>query len=343
MSSTSQLTTFSDLYTDLLQRVRVSTSVSATVEQAKRYINIALHDIHLGFDYKLPWCERQTFLRTKAPYSTGTISVTNGSMSVTGTSTVWSTVNAYNETPVLSQGKILIDGSPEVYRVASISSNTAMTLYERFIGDTDTDATYTYFEDEYTLSSDFLRPINFQFFSPLMGIKLIPRNEFRQRFPAVTISGRPRYACLIDSVNTAVLPTPKRRVVFFPYPDQTYNIPYAYITSTIAVDSSGTALTSMSSDTDTPTMPLRYRHAIIFHALSHWYRDKKDDARAAQAKDEYTDIMMRIVGDHDIATHTMAQLRPSMGSYMAAAKAPYRYRGGRRVYDLHDEFDALRR
>ncbi len=54
MSSTSQVTTFEDLYTDLMNRVRVTTSVAATLEQAKRYINIALQDIHLGFDYKLP-------------------------------------------------------------------------------------------------------------------------------------------------------------------------------------------------------------------------------------------------------------------------------------------------
>ena len=94
MSSTSQLTTFSDLYTDLLNRVRVTTSVSASVEQAKRYINIALHDIHLGFDYKLPWCERQSYLRTKAPYTTGTVQAVNGSGTLSGTGTAWNTNNA---------------------------------------------------------------------------------------------------------------------------------------------------------------------------------------------------------------------------------------------------------
>jgi hypothetical protein len=48
VSSTSQLTTFSDIYTDLQNRVRVTTSVTATETQAKRYINIALQDMHLG-------------------------------------------------------------------------------------------------------------------------------------------------------------------------------------------------------------------------------------------------------------------------------------------------------
>jgi len=98
MSSTSQLTTFSDLYTDLLQRVRVATSVTATIEQAKRYINIALHDIHLGFDYKLPWCEASFTIRTKAPYTTGTVTATYGSATLIGAGTAWNTADAFSVT-----------------------------------------------------------------------------------------------------------------------------------------------------------------------------------------------------------------------------------------------------
>ena len=67
MSATSQVTTFSDLYTDLQNRVRVTPGISATENQAKRYINTALQDIHLSFDYKLPWCERRGVIRTHAP------------------------------------------------------------------------------------------------------------------------------------------------------------------------------------------------------------------------------------------------------------------------------------
>src|SRR5262245_54119168 len=42
--TTRQLTTFRDLYLDLQNRVRLTTGSSATEAQAKRYINIALHD-----------------------------------------------------------------------------------------------------------------------------------------------------------------------------------------------------------------------------------------------------------------------------------------------------------
>lgn len=344
MSETTQYTTFADLYQGLLRRVRVSTGVTATDNQAKHYINVALQDIHLGFDYKLPWCERRDVLRVKAPYTTGTVSVSVGGTTVTGSSTLWSTANSYGEANTVALGKIIFSGESNVYRVSSVSSDTSITLIDKYVGSAALSGSeYTYFEDEYALSSNFLRPIDMQVFSPQMNIALISRSEFRRRFPVVNVSGRPRYACLVDSITSPAIALPLRKVLFYPYPDQTYNIPYTFVTSVVATNSAGSSsLTSMSSDTDIPTMPLRYRHAIIFHALAHWYRDRKDDARSQAASAEYQSIMERIVGDHDIATHVTTQLQPR-GGYTRVAQNPYSYRGGRRIYDLNDEFDSFKR
>lgn len=344
MSSTSQVTTFSDLYTDLLNRVRISTSQTDSVTQAKRYINIALQDIHLGFDYKLPWCERQFVLRTKAPYTTGGISINVGSGTLGGIGTAWNTVNSYGETNMVAGGKVIASGETNVYKISTVTSDVSAALTTRYVGSANlSNAEYTYFEDEYSLATTFLRPLDFQMFSPQMNISLISRNEFRRRFPVVNVSGRPRVACIIDSPTTGADLTPIRKVVFYPYPDQAYNIPYTYITANIAVTSAGAGLTSMSSDTDTPAMPLRYRHAIVLHALAHWYRDRKDDARSELARQEYVDIMSRIVGDHDFATHTTARMTPSGGRYAQYASTPYSNRGGKKIYDLNDEFDSFRR
>ena len=344
MSST-QLTTFADLYTDLLQRVRVSTSTAGSVEQAKRYINIALHDIHLGFEYKLPWCERRWQLTTHAPYSDGTVTATVGSTAVVGFGTLWNTNNAHSVKNARSTGKMIIEDSQVVYGITNVQSDTTIALRASFVAENSVSAgTYTYFEDEYDLTSTFLRPIDSTMFSPDMQIALIPRHEFRRRYPVVRISGRPRVACIVDGPTTPTDFTPVRRVVFYPYPDKTYVIPYTYISSALAIPSGGAStLTSMSSDTDTPIMPLRYRHAILYHALAKWYRDKKDDARAEQANADYTDIMMRVVSDDDMATKNTAYLQPQMGQYTGAAKAPYRRSRGGKIYDVNGEFDAFRR
>lgn len=322
MSTSNQVTTFSDLYTDLQNRCRVTTGVSATEVQAKRYVNIALHDFNLGFQYKLPWLERTAQLRTHAPYTTGTVAINVGSTSLTGTGSLWNTANSYGEANARTTGKLVFEGTTDIYPITTVTSDTAIALTNKYVGSAAlSGATYTYFEDTYDLASDFLRPIDFQFFSQAYNIQLLPRDEFRRRFPRPNVQGNPQYACLLDLAPNGST-SPIRRVQFYPYPSTPLIIPYTYVTNAVGVSSVGTALTSLSSDTDEPLIPLRYRHAVVYHALYHWYRDKRDDARSQEAKAEYTDIMLRIVDDQDFGAPTKAHLRPAN---MYHVKRPYRH------------------
>lgn len=342
MSTTSQVKTFSDLYTDLSNRVRIATGVTATENQCKRYINIALQDIHLGFDYKLPWAERQGVLRTHAPYSTGTVSISVGDTALSGSSTLWNTVNSYNENNARTTGKLKLAGGKDIYKITTVTNDTSITLAQRYVGDAALSAEeYVYFEDEYALASDFLRPVDMQSFSDANSIPLIGRAEWRTRYPRPNVSGRPRVASILDlSFNGSTAAV--RRVILYPYPDNVYLIPYTYISSAVAVTSAGVESDTLSGDTDEPTMPFRYRHAIVFHALYHWYRDKRDDARSEAAKAEYVDIMTRITNDQEIGTHVQARIQPRMGMYTRHAYHPYSKRGGRRM-DINGEFDNFRR
>lgn len=338
MSTTSQVTDFSDLYTDLQNRVRAQTAVSATETQAKRYINIALQDMHIGFAEKMPWAERQAQLVTHAEYTTGTLSVDQGSTVLTGSGTAWDTNDAFGTKNMRAGGKIVIDGSAEVYEISAVAGDTSATLTAAFIDADASGASYVYFEDEYALHADFLRPLDIQNFDTAGDIDLIGRREFRLRYPRNKVTGKPRVATIQDkafSGNT----TPVRKVRFWKPPDAAYIIPYAFITNKLAVASDGTAQANLNADTDEPIVPLGYRHVIVFHALTHWYRDKKNDDRAAEAKAEYTDLMLRISGDQEIG-RPRPQFRPRTSVYKNRAKNPYRGRGGR--YTTGSAFDELR-
>ena len=338
MSTTSQLTDFSDLYTDLQNRVRVQTAVTATENQAKRYINVALHDMHVGFDYRFPWAERQARLIVRASYTTGTVSISKGSTTLTGASTVWTTTDDFSIANARANGKVLIDGGRVPYVVSSVDSATSITLTSKFTEDTvASGSSYTYFEDEYDLASDFLRPVDAQSFSDEASIDLISRTEFRRRYPNNVTLGRPRVACIVDyapSGNT----TPIRRVKFHHPSSTAMTVPYSYITSNLAVSSSGAAAANLSASTDEPIVPLRYRHAIVLHALYHWYRDKKDDTRSGEAKSEYTDLMLRIGADFEVGAKR-PQIRPRISHYARKARRPYSGAGAR--YDINGKFDRM--
>ena len=338
MSATSQYTDFSDLYTGLLNALRADTSITATTNQAKRYINIALQDMHLGFDYKFYWAERRAVLVTQPEYITGTLSVSQGGVTLTGVGTAWDTANAFSVKNMRAGGKIIINGSTDVYEVTAVGSDTSATIGSKFVQADVSAGGYKYFEDEYALASDFLRPIDQQQFSSKIPIDLIDRQWFRRRFVRNSITGRPVVATILDlppDGNT----TPIRRIKFHRPPDIAYSIPYAYVTGNLVTTSAGAAATTLTNDDDEPIVPIRSRHAILFHALYHWYRDKRDDDRSQEAKAEYVDIMARIAADTDLGTKRL-RLRPALASYRSKASRPYRGRGrGGRRYSLNNAFD----
>lgn len=355
MSTTSSPETFVDLYTDLQNRAREETGVTATENQAKRYINIALQDMHLGFGEKFIWAERRAVLNTNPQYSTGLVTVNQGGTTLTGVTdaagdpTAWNTTGDFGVNNMLVGGRVSIAGATEVYEITAVASDTSATLGSIFLQEdittatqTDNGVTYVYFQDEYDLESDFLRPIDQQRFSdgPTL-IDLVGRTEFRRRYPANRIPGRPRIATMIDlppSGNTTL----RRRIKFHRPADKAYQIKYAYVTNLLVTTAAGAGATAFVNDDDETIVPHRYRHIIVWNALFHWYRDKKDDQRAAEVKAEYTDGIFRMTADQEIG-QSRPQFRPRIASYKQRARRPWGGSGrGRtsRRFDL-GSFDNL--
>lgn len=71
-----------------------------------------------------------------ANYSTGTISVTNGSRTVTGSGTTWNTL--------VDAGMLMQRGNERVYVIESIDSTTQVTLRDAYEGATGAGASYTF-------------------------------------------------------------------------------------------------------------------------------------------------------------------------------------------------------
>lgn len=303
MSATSQVTDLADLRRDLISRVRDQTGNTAINNVVDRYLNIGLQDLHINPGNVVPWAIRQGILTTHDDYSTGTVAITiaTSRTAVTGTSTTWNTAaTGYSFNNVRARGKITFAGGLDVYTVSSVTSNTALVLVENYIGTANlSGATYRYFEDEYALVSDFLRPVDLRSFSTELNIPLIGQSEFKRRYPRNANPGPPRVAMTTQLAFSGTT-TPRLRVVLHPPPDAVYLIPYDYITSNLAVTAAGAEQGQLSATDDEPIVPLRYRHIIVLNALHHWYQDQMDDSRAKAAKVEFIDLMARIKGDTTI-------------------------------------------
>ncbi len=86
-------------------------------------------------------------LQTIAAYRTGSVSVTNGSTAITGTSTAWTTG------PGLERREIQIGGRPETYWFTYVSATSGL-LDRPYEGPTQTGAAYQLIKREYELPGD---------------------------------------------------------------------------------------------------------------------------------------------------------------------------------------------
>lgn len=310
------------MYGDLTNRIRAQTGSSGPQDVMKRYINIALQDIHIGAKEKMPWAERTATLITQPSYTTGTVSIAQGSTTLTGTGTAWATANAFGANNARTTGKLQLNAGLETYEIAAVGGNTSITLASRFTQSALTDADYVYSEDEYDLASDFLRPSDpaFQFFDSKNTITLADRNEFRNRFFSNRVPGKPKACTIIDRPPSGDV-NPIRRVRFDRPTDQAYSIPYTYITSKLVVSSAGAAQEEFSADADEPLLPLPYRHIIVAKALYWAYRDRRDDRRSNEANQDFIDLWLRMVGDTQ-GGRSRPRMAVRMGPYARNARRP---------------------
>ncbi len=346
MAATTQITTFQDAYLSLQYKLRYATGTTgtgSTTQQAQQAINQALHDILFCHDYKFPWMERRGILLTHATYTTGTVTITDSARTtVTGASTLWNTaVTGMGFNNARAGGKMKFDQT-HVHEVSSVGSDTSITLVDRYVGTLGTGlaagSSYTYYEDEYELASDFKRLVDATSFDIKGEIRVLPRSEFYRKHPVNNQpSAQPKYCTIFEKAPSASTAR-RQRVIFAAPPNSVSRIAYRYITSNVAVSSSGTEAANLSGDTDEPLFPLGYRHAIVLYALHSWYRDKGDDTRSGEAWQEYTDTMLRVLADVGIGERR-PQLQPNMRPYADGAKNPWRYAGRRRVYDTGGAFD----
>ena len=304
MATSGQPTVFSELYGDLLVRMRADTTASSASETiAKRYLNIALHDIHIQQNW--PWAERPGTIILRPPYNDGSISIASTSRTtLAGTNTLWNTaVSGMGFNNLNVGGKVFLTGG-EVYRVSAVSSDTAATLESRYTQNVEVASdfalaygSYTAYEDEYALAADFFRLVDARQFSDVMEIRVLGSMDFYRRVPRNSVRAGSPQVCTIIELGPSGSADWRPRVVFAPYPDRAYTVPYRYMTRYLATSSAGVAQTEMSAASDEPIIPVRYRHILLSYAAFIWYRDQKDDTRSQEAYQEYVDGVKRVAGD----------------------------------------------
>ena len=130
-------------FSSIYARVESITNITSQRTLIKDAIQWGLDELT---SHDLDYLITEGFLTTVAPYETGTVTVTNGSKTVTGDSTVF--------TAAMVSRKIRVNDEEAYYRIAAFVSTTEVTLEAPYQGGSDSVLTYSIYKDEYRLNAD---------------------------------------------------------------------------------------------------------------------------------------------------------------------------------------------
>lgn len=250
-------------YLELQDRVlnQLGTSETADRNLVKDYLNEAGRDIWRQY----PWHERKTWAWAScvAPYTTGTISTTKASTSVTGSGTVFPAASATRPYKFASGY-----GEPW-YEVSARGGDTALTLDRVWNTTSLSGSGYVLFDDRVWLASDCETLLTKEVWITNTGtgqmIRMHHSADSEQPWPMG--AGVPWWFVLtedVDEVTSAGTTTYKRIRLGPVAPDDIYAIRYAYLKK----------WTDLSSDSDTPALNEALVDLMVEGALHRAYKEE---------------------------------------------------------------------
>jgi len=230
--------TYANIKTAVLAKIGISDDDVADV--VKQALNDVLEEICQAHNYS--WLYGNASFITVKPYSDGTVAVTEGSKTVTGSSTTFTSAMV---------GRKFYCGNA-TYVISAFVSTTEITLSTNYAGDTGSGLTYKIYQDEYSLASDVEDVLSLRQENYPQRLEKRDIEYMDKYYPQRTSFGYPSMYSPVGYDSTYYM-----KIAVYPIPNQARNIYYRY----------KKRVTEMSNDADTPIIPLRYRWVLFRGAV----------------------------------------------------------------------------
>lgn len=280
-----------------------------------QFINNRYQEICLGTHWR--WLKAAYDFNLEAPYIDGTVAVTQGDETVTGTSTAF-------DANLEDKWLFFIASLTNTYHIASVDSATSLELETKWADDTDSSLTYTAVKNQYKLpkETDHLLSFVIDGFPPLVPLGLQDYREMVARNP--TLLDRPQYYTLVrrDTDDDAVY------VEVYPSPDKRYQTHIDYAVRIMKLEDLTTCY---------PIIPDRYRAVLFYGALGDFLNHViGNPIRAKTALDEFHIFLARMQNDTQLTDQRM-EIRPQRHYWRGRYGGSARPRGTTTVEDFGRE------
>lgn len=262
--------TFLDLQKEVAEACGLDLTESATATRVKRWINSVYQYISGLYDWS--WLESREVIPTVTDITTGTLTATNASTSIT-----------FSSAPAASvAGRYLqTSDSDDWYLIsAHTAGETGATLETAYVGTGGSGLTYTVRKLVYSVSSSLDRIISVrQFISP-SNLGGVMQRRFDRFIPEPNTTGSPYYytAWGLDSSKNW-------QISFYPIPDEVMLIEIRSLVK----------ITELSADGDTPLMPAKFNECLIQGSLVKGFQFTSDMNQALLARKNFGEMIQTAI------------------------------------------------
>ena len=270
--------TYSDLQTRIANRLRIPTTNTTEMTKIQAMLNDVYRDIWMKYNWW--WCVKRSTLVTADDISTGTVSVTNASTSITFSSA---------PTPSVAGRVFMVDSNADslaVYRISSHTAGaTAATLDAVYTGATDTAAGYKVYQDTYSLPTDLGTLIHVKRYGYSWPMDDIGYERMLDLKNYDTRVSKPQAYAVYDFATTGD-PTTARNIIVHPYPDKDYRLEIHY-KRTLNTEISGTTR---------PLIPDDYVQLLVYGTLADAFPLMQNDVtRGTFYQQKFLDLLNLMV------------------------------------------------
>lgn len=283
------LRNFIDIVSAIREELGIQPGDVNSTNKIKRMINMVYLNEVIPYK-RWRWLEKTTQITHKAYHSVDTVSVTNGSASVT-----------LNTAPNASLGSFVnyrfsIDGQSEVYTVQEHTAGSAsLTLSHEYAGPTDATANYKIWRDKLPLPTNCQETVEVWHAKHSDPVKAVGWQRFREyEASAPKLEGFPTYSNTTDFYD----PTPGdsesesdryRQLRIYPSITQTpvvVNIDYIE------------QVTELDADTDEPVLPKEDWSVLVHGAAAYAWRSIARNEETSQLRyGEFLRKLERMAGE----------------------------------------------
>lgn len=285
------MATFLVMQQELADRVSLDQTVAAYATRLKRALNLTIQDICSRRDWK--FLQEREIIQTVADYTTGTVDITNGSATVTGTSTVFASTHV--------RSFINFQGDLNWYEITARASNTSITISPAFGGTTATGQTYKIRQVFYSLTSDASRVLDIRQATTPAKLANLGYRSIDLYQPDIETTGAPMaYALFRNDPAIGVTAAKKRQLQFFPTPDAVYNMEVRYLKQ----------LSDLSADGDISDMPLQF-HTIAIDGAEWMMSKSLNDPAENMKKQAYEFGLQKMIEEENAFDDYHPVMQPS--------------------------------